>query len=250
MSVHPTPPKPSRSRFKAPRLLRRIVEHKLIDKVSYEKYRAAVRDKYDGPQGALLSTASFLSLHLSFGDRLFRKRVFDLKGSKRILDVGSGAGQIAKPLVKYADRDASITCFDLSLEMLRRARKRMKSSVSGDLSPRHLVADLTRLPFADATFDCVTCGYVLEHLPDPRPGLAELARVMAPGGRMLLLTTEDNMPGAFTSRFWLCRTFNRKDLHRAVEESGLRWNRELWFSRMHKLFRAGGICVELTRPAA
>src|SRR5688572_30088047 len=86
MSVHPTPPKPSRSHFKAPRLLRRIVEHKLIDKVSYEKYRAAVRDKYDGPQGALLSTASFLSLHLSFGDRLFRKRVFDLRDCKRILD--------------------------------------------------------------------------------------------------------------------------------------------------------------------
>jgi len=250
MSVHPSSPKPSRSRFKAPRLLRRIVEHKLIDKVSYEKYRAAVREKYDGPQGALLSTASFLSLHLSFGDRLFRKRVFDLEGCKRILDVGSGAGQIAKPLVKYADRDASITCFDLSLEMLRRARRRMKSSVPGNLAPRHLAADLTRLPFADETFDCVTCGYVLEHLPDPRPGLAELARVMAPGGRMLLLTTEDNIPGAFTSRFWLCRTFNRRDLHRAVEDCGLRWHRELWFSRMHKLFRAGGICVELQRPAA
>ncbi len=47
--------------------------------------------------------------------------------------------------------------------MLRRARNRLKSS-----RPRFVVADLTRLPFADASFDCVTCGYVLEHLPDAR----------------------------------------------------------------------------------
>ena len=92
------------------------------------------------------------------------------------MDVGSGAGQIAKHLIKYADPAADITCFDLSHEMLRRARHRLKSN-----RPRFVVADLTRLPFADGSFDCVTCGYVLEHLPDARVGLAELSRVMLPG---------------------------------------------------------------------
>ena len=223
-------------------LLHRIVEHNLMKRVSYREYRNAVREKYDGPQGAFLSTASFLSLHLQLGDRLFRRRVFDLQGSKRILDVGSGAGQMAKPLLKYADPDAAVTCFDLSLEMLRRARQRLKSD-----APRFAVADLSHLPFADGSFDCVTCGYVIEHLPDPRPGLRELARVLAPGGRMLLLATEDSFSGAFTSRIWLCRTFNRRELHRACEEAGLHWRRELWFSRMHRLFRAGGIGVEIVR---
>ena len=102
-----------------------------------------------------------LSGHLALGERLLRERKFDLRGAKQILDVGSGAGQIAQHLLKYADLDASLTCFDLSFEMLRRARNRLKSSV-----PQHLVADLTRLPFADGAFDCVTCGYVLEHLPN------------------------------------------------------------------------------------
>jgi ubiquinone/menaquinone biosynthesis C-methylase UbiE len=234
-----------KSHSKPRQLLHRLVEHKLMKQVSYKEYRDAVRDKYDGPQGALLTTASFLSGHLAMGDRLFRKRRFDLHGSKKILDVGSGAGQIAKHLLKYADPDATLTCFDLSFEMLRRARTRLKSEV-----PRHVTADLTRLPFADGSFDTVTCGYVLEHLPDPRPGLNELARVLVPGGRMLLFATEDSVSGAFTSRIWLCRTFNRRELRGVCEDVGLGWHRELWFSRMHELLKAGGICVELVRKPA
>lgn len=220
----------------------KFVENKLIERVSYEEYRDKVRDVYDGPQGALLATASMLSGHIAAGDRLLRERHFDLRGAKQILDVGSGAGQIAKHLLKYADIDAQLTCFDLSLEMMRRARARLKST-----APRHLVADLTRLPFADGAFDCVTCGYVLEHLPEAHSGLSELSRVMRPGARMLLIATEDNFGGAWTSRFWRCRTYNRQEMLGDCQKVGLHCRKELWFSRMHKLFRAGGICVELVK---
>jgi ubiquinone/menaquinone biosynthesis C-methylase UbiE len=224
--------------------LQRLIEDRLIQRVSFEKYRNKVRDVYDGPQGAILAACSLLSLHIPLGDRLLRTRKFDLDGRRRILDVGSGAGQIAKHLLKYADDDAQLTCFDLSSEMIRRARSRLRSD-----RPRYVVADLTHLPFDDQSFDCVTCGYVLEHLPDPRVGLAELSRVMMPGAKMLLLTTEDNFSGAWTSRFWCCRTYNRHELKRTCEELGLRWNKELWFTRMHRVFRAGGICVEIVKMA-
>jgi ubiquinone/menaquinone biosynthesis C-methylase UbiE len=223
-------------------VLNRLLEHRLIGRVSLEEYQEKVRDVYDGPQGALLATCSLLSLHTPLGARLFRERKFDLRGARNILDVGSGAGQIAKHLVKYSDREAEITCFDLSHEMLRRARNRLKSS-----RPRFVVADLTRLPFADASFDCVTCGYVLEHLPDAGVGLAELSRVMVRGGRMLLLATEDTFSGAWTSRMWCCRTYNRQELAQICEKVGLNWHRELWFTPMHKVLRAGGICVELVK---
>jgi len=223
-------------------VLNRLLEHRLIGRVSLEKYQEKVRDVYGGPQGALLATCSLLSLHTPLGARLFRERKFDLHGARHILDVGSGAGQIAKHLVKYSDREAEIICLDLSHEMLRRARNRLKSS-----RPRFVVADLTRLPFADASFDCVTCGYVLEHLPDARVGLAELSRVMVVGGRMLLLATEDTFSGAWTSRMWCCRTYNRRELAQICEEVGLDWHRELWFTPMHKVLRAGGICVELLK---
>ena len=223
-------------------VLNRLVEHGLIGRISFDEYRDKVRDVYDGPQGAMLATCSMLSLHTPLGARLFKERKFDLRGAKRILDVGSGAGQIARHLVKYSDADAELVCFDLSHEMLRRARGRLRSD-----RPRFVVADLTRLPFADASFDRVTCGYVLEHLPDPRLGLSELSRVMEPDARMLLMTTEDTFSGAWTSRMWCCRTYNRRELAKICNELGLHWGREMWYTPMHKALRAGGICVELVK---
>ena len=166
---------------------KRLVEDDTIRRVSLDEYQAKVKDVYGGPQGALLATCSMLSLHIPLGERMFRTRKFGLAGMKSILDVGSGAGQLAKHLFKYGDRDAQITCIDLSQPMLRRARHRLKS-----LRPDFITADLSNLPFADQSFDGVTCGYVLEHLPDPQVGLAELARVMRRGARMFLLTTEDS----------------------------------------------------------
>jgi ubiquinone/menaquinone biosynthesis C-methylase UbiE len=229
------------------KVFNRIVENSLIERVTFEEYREKVRDVYDGPQGAVLATCSFLSLHTTFGDRLLRKRKFDLRGCREILDVGCGAGQIALHLVKYADPAARITCFDLSHRMVIRARRRIDPTRIRTASPRFVTADLTRLPFDDATFDCVTCGYVLEHLPDARLGLSELSRVMIKGGRMLLLTTEDNFGGAWTSRIWRCRTYNRRELADLCESLGLSWKKELWFTPMHKLLRAGGICVEIEK---
>lgn len=230
------PPKRRRKVFN------RLVETKVWEKVSYTEYREQVRNVYAGPKGAVLWACSLCSLHAPLGDRMLRRRRFDLRGRKRILDVGSGAGQIVGHLLKYADRDATITGCDISPEMLRRARGRLKSD-----RPQFLTADLTRLPFADASFDCVTCGYVLEHLPEARLGLAELARVLASGGRMLLLTTEDSFGGAWTSRLFLCRTYNRHELLQNCRDVGLEPVKELWLSPVHKVLRAGGICVELRR---
>ncbi len=161
-------------------------------------------------------------------------------GLQHILDVGSGAGQIVQHLLRYADDDATITGIDISPEMLRRARGRLKSE-----RPQFLSADLSHLPFADAAFDCVTCGYVLEHLPEAKAGLSELARVLSPGGRMLLLTTEDSFGGAWTSRLFLCRTYNRQELLQTCHDVGLEPVQELWLSGVHKALRAGGICFEL-----
>ncbi|HEX3869004.1 MAG TPA: class I SAM-dependent methyltransferase, partial [Pirellulales bacterium] len=179
--------------------------------------------------------------------RLFKRRMFDLHGLKNILDIGSGAGQIAQHLLRFSDPGTRVTCTDLSARMLRRARHRLSRQDLPLDAVRFLAADLASLPFESGSFDCVTCGYVLEHLPDPRPGLAEIARVLRPGGRLLLLTTEDSFAGAWTSRLWCCRTYNRKDLRRICREVGLSWRKELWFTRMHRVLRAGGICVDIER---
>lgn len=236
------PPNVRRRQRGQGKALHRLIENDLIRRVSYDEYRDKVQRVYGGPKGAMLAACSMMSLHIPLGERLFRTRRFDLRGAKRVLDVGSGAGQIAGHVLKYADADATVTCTDLSRQMLRRARNRLRNH-----RPRFVAADLSQLPFADGSFDCITCGYVLEHLPNPEPGLAEMARVLQPGGRMLLLTTEDSFSGAWTSRLWYCRTYNRPELMRLCDQLGLHWKQELWFTKMHKAIRAGGICVEIER---
>lgn len=210
-----------------------------------QQYRNRIRHLYDGPAGAVLVLGSVVSLHEPLVGRIFRRRKFDVTGCRSILDVGSGAGQILGHLLKRTGAATNLVAFDLSHHMLRRARARLRSR-----RPSYVVGDLTQLPFADNSFDCITCGWVIEHLPDPRPGLRELARVLQPGGRLLLLATEDTLSGAVVSHTWKCRTYNRRELRSACEEVGLPWQSQLWFSPVHRLFRLGGILVEAQKPVA
>ena len=203
---------------------------------------AAVRRLYAGPGGAALKTLSFLSLHVPLSEQWLRDRLFDLRGARRILDAGCGAGQLTRHLARYADPNASITACDFSVEMLLRARQR-----KGNSAIQFVLGDLTQLPFADASFDCVTCGYAIEHLSDARSGLAELARVLRVGGKLLLLTTEDRWTGQLTARMWKCHAYNRQEFRYRCHEQGLIWKQELWYSSVHQLLGMGGICVELER---
>lgn len=209
---------------------------------AFSDYKRFITNHYDGLPGALTAVTGLVTGHEALAGRLIRPGAFDVRGCKHILDAACGNGRYSKFLLKCADADAKLTSFDLSPKMLLRARARLRS-------PRmtYAVADLTKLPYADATFDAVVCGWVLEHLPDPRAGLRELARVLQPNGKLLLLSTEDTFTGALCSRMWHCRTYNRDELKTTCEECGLRWEKEMWFSGMHRLLHLGGIIVELRR---
>ncbi|MEZ6070460.1 MAG: methyltransferase domain-containing protein [Pirellulales bacterium] len=222
-------------------MIHRLVENDMIRKLSYDQYRDKVREVYDGPQGALLSTASMLSLHIPLGERLFRKGKFDLSTVRRVLDVGSGRPDRPASAQVRTGRRQHFLLRPFGRDVAR-ADQRLKSQ-----RPHFIAGDLSCLPFADGAFDCVTCGYVLEHLPSAHDGLNEIARVLMPGGRVFLLTTEDSISGAWTSRLWRCRTYNRDELLKACDEVGLHLVKDLWFTPVHKAFRAGGICVELQK---
>jgi SAM-dependent methyltransferase len=222
--------------------LNSVLESKEQQRRSFGDYRRFIRDHYDGLPGALTAVTGLITGHEALAGRLIRPGAFDVAGCKRILDAGCGNGRYSHFLLKHADADALITGFDYSQNMLVRARQRLRSE-----RVTHVAADLTRLPYADRTFDAIVCGWVLEHLPDPRMGLRELARVLQPGGKLLLLCTEDTFTGAWCSRLWHCRTYNREDLKKACAECGLGWQHEFWFSRVHQALKLGGIIVELRR---
>ncbi|MFC0542147.1 class I SAM-dependent methyltransferase [Kutzneria chonburiensis] len=97
---------------------------------------------------------------------------------RRILDAGCGAGPLFAAL---RDGGAVVSGIDASAGMLAQARKRLGDDA--DLR----VADLAEpLPFPDNTFDDVTASLVLHYLEDWGPTLAELRRVLRPGGRLLV----------------------------------------------------------------
>lgn len=219
-----------------------VLESSQPKRRSFPEYRRFIEKHYDGLAGKLTGFTGLVTGHETLAGRLIRPRAFDVRGCKHILDAGCGNGRYTRFILRHADADALITGFDLSRHMLRRARRRLKSDRVG-----HVAADLTRLPYPDAFFDAVICGWVLEHLPDPRPGLRQLARVLQPGGKLLLLVTEDTLTGSMCSRMWHCRTHNRHELRRVCHEVGLRWHRSLWFSGLHAMFKLGGIIAELRR---
>ncbi len=100
--------------------------------------------------------------------------VADLVRGADVLEVGCGTGLILQRLVPLARRVAGV---DLSGEMLRRARGRVPTVVQ---------ASALSLPFADGTFDVAVSFKVLAHVPDVRAAVAEMARVVRPGGHIAL----------------------------------------------------------------
>ena len=96
--------------------------------------------------------------------------------SGRVLEIGCGTGQM---LPLYPDA-TEIVAFDPNRASLERARRRCPGAGL-------LVADAQRMPFADASFDTVVSGLVFCSVPNAEQGLAEIRRVLRPGGRLLML---------------------------------------------------------------
>src|SRR5437764_11328260 len=154
------PPGPGRGGLGA------VLESKEPQRRSFSDYRRFIQQHYDGLPGKLTAVTGFLTGHEALAGRLIRPGAFDIQGCKCILDAGCGNGRYSRFLLRQADPDVLLTAFDYSQGMLQRARDRLHTD-----RVTQVAADLTRLPYAESTFDAIVCGWVLEHLPDPLPGL-------------------------------------------------------------------------------
>jgi ArsR family transcriptional regulator len=94
-------------------------------------------------------------------------------------DLGCGTGQVAAALAPFVTR---VVAVDRSGDMLQTARRRLRDLPN--VQVRH--GELEALPIADAELDAATLLLVLHHLPDPATALAETARVVKPGGRVVI----------------------------------------------------------------
>ncbi|MEO5677983.1 MAG: ubiquinone/menaquinone biosynthesis methyltransferase [Usitatibacter sp.] len=128
---------------------------------------------------------------LSFGlDRRWKQRLVALaqvQPGTRALDLACGTGDIALAL---AAAGATVIGLDITHRMLVLAKQ--KASPEPAPGPSWVTADMMALPFADQSFDAVTTGYGLRNVPEISTSLAEIRRVLAPGG--LVLSLDFNRP--------------------------------------------------------
>jgi demethylmenaquinone methyltransferase/2-methoxy-6-polyprenyl-1,4-benzoquinol methylase len=136
-----------------------------------------VAERYD-----LMNDLMSLGLHRvwkSFAIELARPRP-----GERVLDVASGSGDLARALVRRVAPGGEVWLTDVNRRMLQRGRDRLLDS--GALAPA-VQCDAERLSFAAGYFDCVTVGFGLRNMTRKDAALEEMARVLKPGGRLLVL---------------------------------------------------------------
>lgn len=142
-----------------------------LDKISVRKAYARWAPVYDLVFGALFERGRRAAI-------VAAERV-----GGRILEVGVGTG-ISLPGYSRQNR---ITGIDLSEEMLRKARRRVAELPLTNVEQLE-VMDAEHLSFPDASFDAVVASHVISTVPNPEAALDECARVLRPGGEMILLS--------------------------------------------------------------
>jgi SAM-dependent methyltransferase len=127
----------------------------------------------------------------------------ELRGSERVLDLGCGPGHAAAAFAPHA---AQVVGLDLTPAMLAEARR--MAAERGIANLRFEQGDAARIPFLAHAFELVTSRLSAHHYADPAAVLREVARVLAPGGRFLLVDTvapEDPARDSFLNAFELLR---------------------------------------------
>ncbi len=127
-----------------------------------------------------------LDTAFSFGlCHLWRRQVSaHIRKGENVLDICTGTGELAKLILKKVGLEGSLVGADFCEDMLNIAKRKM-SPMPENLS--FVVCDARELPFPDNTFDAVTVSFGMRNVPDTAAALAEIRRVLKPGGRFFCL---------------------------------------------------------------
>ena len=147
------------------------------------------------------------------------KALADLPPSPRVMDFGGGKGVVARRLLKLVPGEYVVA--DVSRPALRKVpKKRGLASV--------LIPTSGSLPFASASFDGIILRYVLHHVPEREETLAELARLLRPGGCLHVL---DYDPHRLTTKLFRlmgrvlhgyhCKFWDEEEVSQVLQESGM-----------------------------
>src|SRR4051794_39598452 len=143
-------------------------------------------------------------------DRL--RTVLEPRPGERVLEVGPGTGYYTLDVAEWVSPGGQLDIFDLQQEMLDHTMRRAGERGLSNIRPTQ--GDAGQLPHADATFDAAYLTAVLGEIPDQDAALRELARVLKPGGRLVV-------GELFGDPHWV----NPKRLRQRAEAAGLSFSR-------------------------
>lgn len=136
-----------------------------------------VAERYD-----LMNDLMSLGLHRAW--KAFAIAVARPRPGERVLDVATGSGDLARALSRRVAPGGEVWLTDINRRMLERGRDRLLDA--GVLAPA-VQCDAERLPFPEQYFDCATVGFGLRNMTRKQAALAEMRRVLKPGGRLVVL---------------------------------------------------------------
>ena len=137
----------------------------------------AVASKYD-----VMNDLMSLGLHRAW--KAYTVAVANLRPGDKVLDLAAGTGDLARAFARQVGASGLVLHTDINEAMLREGRNRLLDE--GLVLPT-LICDAEQLPMPDATFDLVSVAFGLRNMTHKERALAEMARVLRPGGRLLVL---------------------------------------------------------------
>jgi len=157
-----------------------------FEKVAWSDKAARVRAVFESVAGKY----DVMNDLMSFGvHRLWKQFTLSLTGlrpGQHALDVAGGTGDLALGLLRQVGKSGRVVLSDVNPAMLEIGRDRiLDKGFVGNVEC--IVADAERLPFEDNAFDCVTIGFGLRNVTDKAAALAQMYRVLKPGGQLLVL---------------------------------------------------------------
>jgi demethylmenaquinone methyltransferase/2-methoxy-6-polyprenyl-1,4-benzoquinol methylase len=143
-----------------------------------------VRGVFDSvaPRYDVMNDLMSLGLHRAW--KAYTVLVADVRPGQRVLDLAGGTGDLAQAFAKKVGASGMVVHTDINASMLRVGRDRLLDA--GHVLPT-VVCDAEKLPFAAESFDRVSVGFGLRNMTHKEVALAEMQRVLKPGGKLLVL---------------------------------------------------------------
>ena len=143
-----------------------------------------VRDVFDSVASKYDVMNDLMSLGMHRVWKAYAVAVANVRPGQRVLDIAGGTGDLARAFVKPVGASGTVVLTDINEAMLKQGRDRL---IDEGLVLPTLLCDAESLPFATGSFDLVAVAFGLRNMTDKDKALAEMARVLKIGGRLLVL---------------------------------------------------------------